>query len=293
MALILDAHHAIFDESKRANRRLAELRNMMGVVWENSSDTIAISVRKISGNITSMVSPSFFRAELSAAERESIQDISAVVLEHSHAVMNSKRGQTKGIQFSDVGIEVIRRQDFNSVDFHFYGDNVAHEYSDHENKDMTHLIRAFTEILVLAWQDDSEEVVFEYDTPADKGKKKTRYEVMLTRLDGNAKVLVVRNVSERFQRFEAEKRFVFETTARQRDAEANRFTRHEVKNGILAAIEICSNIRDHISHNNNRVGEGQMISEAKNVDELDHTLHEVLDIILAGTVSAFVRTDLT
>lgn len=297
MALILDAHQAIFDESKRANRRLAELRNMMGVVWENSSDTIAISVRKISGNVTSMVSPSFFRSALTAAERERIQDISAVVLEHSHTLMNSKQSSatknlpTKVNHTSGVGIEIIRKVDFDSVDFQFYGDNVAHAYTEYETEDMTTLVNAFTDMLLRAWRDDSEEHLFEYDTSFDDGKKRTKFEVMLTRLDANAKVLVVRNVSERYQRFEAEKRFIFETTARQRDAEANRFTRHEVKNGILAAIEICGNIHDHISSGIDWMRDRQIVSEPsltfgiENVDELDQTLHEVLDIILAGTVS--------
>ena len=48
---------------------------MMGVDWEKSSDTIAISVRKILGDVTLMVSPLFFRLALTAAERERIQDM--------------------------------------------------------------------------------------------------------------------------------------------------------------------------------------------------------------------------
>ena len=299
MALILDAHRAIFDEAKRANRRLAELRNMMGVVWENSSDTIAISVRKISGNVTSMVSPSFFRSALAAGEQVKIQDVSAVVLEHSYEYMNSKRdpSTTKKspmkedrLSLSGVGIEIIHKRDFESAAFNFYGDNIAYGYTDDRNEDMKELVRVFTDMLVRAWQDESDEVLFEYDTPK-VDETKTKYEVMLTRLDVNARVLVVRNVSERHKRFEAEKKFIFETTARQRDAEANRFTRHEVKNGILAAIEICGNIHDHIYNDGGGLRKSQFISDAsstigiEDVDELDHTLHEVLDIILAGTVS--------
>ena len=60
MALIIEAHYAAFDEAKRANRCLAELRNTMSVVWENLGDAITISVRKAGGRVTSMVSPSFF-----------------------------------------------------------------------------------------------------------------------------------------------------------------------------------------------------------------------------------------
>jgi hypothetical protein len=291
MSLIVDAHNSIFDESKRAKRRLAELRNMMSVVWENSSDTIAISVRKISGNVTSMVSPSFFKAALCGMGRDEIQDFSAVVLEHSSEDMKLRREAHQN-KFPDVGIEFIRKADFDGVDFHFTGNNVGLEYSWHENKAMEFLVIAFTDMLARAWHNTAEEILFEYDTTAIKdGTTTIKFEVTLTRLEGDAIVLVVRNVSERFQRFEAEKRFIFETTARQRDAEANRFTRHEVKNGILAAIEICGSIHDQLLNNPLHMMKDSSVAMGKrkslgieSVDELDHTLHEVLDIILAGTV---------
>jgi phage terminase small subunit len=45
----------------------------------------------------------------------------------------------------------------------------------------------------------------------------------------NARIVVVRDVTERYRRFEAERRNA-ESLARQQDAQAiNRFTRHEVK----------------------------------------------------------------
>jgi hypothetical protein len=55
----------------------------MRVVWENLSDCITISVQKVSGSTTSMVSPSFFRSSLVARKEERIQDISAIFFEHS------------------------------------------------------------------------------------------------------------------------------------------------------------------------------------------------------------------
>ena len=94
--------------------------------------------------------------------------------------------------------------------------------------------------------------------------------------------MVVRSVSERYRRFEAEKRFVYQTTARQKDEQANRFTKHEVKNGLLAAIEICGIVREQLSES---VLCGESFSnKLENLTELDRTLHDVLDIILAETV---------
>jgi len=132
---------------------------MMGVEWEKSSDTIAISVRKILGDVTLMVSPLFFRSALTAAERERIQDISTIVLEHSHALMNSKQSSTtknlltKENHTSDgVGMEIIQKADFDSVDFQFYDDNVAHTYTKYETEDITTLVNAFTDMLLHAWR---------------------------------------------------------------------------------------------------------------------------------------------
>ena len=60
MFIIVDVHDQVFDQSARAERRLEELRQMMAVVWDNSSDVIGISVRSINGNVTTMLSESLY-----------------------------------------------------------------------------------------------------------------------------------------------------------------------------------------------------------------------------------------
>ena len=69
-------------------------------------------------------------------------------------------------------------------------------------------------------------------------------EANISVMEENMLVIVVRDISERFRRFEAEKRVISETTARRKDAAANRFTRHEVKNGLLAAIGLCDSLNE-------------------------------------------------
>lgn len=44
MKLIVDVHESVFDRHKRAQRQLSELRCLMGVLWERSSDVICMSV---------------------------------------------------------------------------------------------------------------------------------------------------------------------------------------------------------------------------------------------------------
>ena len=55
---IISMHEKVFDEGTRAKRRLEELRSTM---WANSSDVLALSVRSMSGVVTTTVSPTFFR----------------------------------------------------------------------------------------------------------------------------------------------------------------------------------------------------------------------------------------
>ena len=303
MALILEAHVAAFDEAKRANRRLAELRNTMSVVWENSSDTIAISVRKASGKVTTMISPSFFQPALIARQEENIDNISAVLLEIGNINTTNRRDtitdctKVQPRDFDGFGMRIIPKSDFADIDLHSARRTDQFEPLN-RNDHMAPRAISFVDMLSRAWRTNMNEVVFEHDAILQAGGSRTKFEVKVTRLEESALVIVVRDVSERYRRFEAEKRFVFETTARQKDAEANRFTRHEVKNGLLAAIEICGNVREQIANDFNLfqtatkhdmlISEESVASRVENVTELDRTLHEVLDIVLAETVRVFI-----
>ena len=302
MSLIIEANHVAFDEAKRANRRLAELKNTMNVVWENSSDTIAISVRKLSGSVTTMVSPSFFRSALIVGKRKILDDISAIVLELNGLNIQRKRDSftdetTMEPSLSQVGIKIIPKADFAGIDLHSPLNHNA--FNDVGILDtLGKRVITFTDMMARAWQSNMDELVFEHDAVLQEDGPRTKFEVKVTRLEENTVVIVVRDVSERYRRFEAEKRFVYETTARQKDAEANRFTRHEVKNGLLAAIEICGNIQEQLSEDFNLlqkdsnhsegdvfISEHSLSSRVENISELQKTLHEVLDIVLAETVS--------
>ena len=68
------------------------------------------------------------------------------------------------------------------------------------------------------------------------GFRQLHCEAKVSKVDDSSCLVVVRDISERYERFEMEKQLVAEITARKKDTEANRFTRHEVKNSILACI---------------------------------------------------------
>jgi hypothetical protein len=166
---------------------------------------------------------------------------------------------------------------------------------------MASRVLAFADMISRAWHTESEESVFEHGVVSPDGKEESQtfFEVKVTKSGDDSIVVVIRDISERYRRFEAEKRFVCETSARQRDAEANRFTKHEIKNGLLGSIELCGVVREQISdhytvlqrNKDNLIAADSVILEqsiaatVESISELGRALHGVLDIILAETVS--------
>lgn len=226
MTLIVKVHYAAFDEAKRANRRLAELKNTMSVVWESSSDCIAISMQKASGSTTSMASPSFFRPALVARKDDRMQDISAIILDHCQLASGPFADSLQIGGLPTTGIRIVRKDEFSGVDIHsttIVKENL--EFLGTDNEVVSSLVASFTEMLTIAWQKSkstSNEILFEYhDTFADDEKIHKRYEIKVSRLEEHTIVMVVRDVSERYRRFEAQKRFVYEIAAREKDSQAN------------------------------------------------------------------------
>ena len=122
-------------------------------------------------------------------------------------------------------------------------------------------------------------------------------EAKVTRIEDTALFLVIRDVSERFRRFEAEKIALSEMTAREKDSEANRFTRHEVKNGLLAALGLCDSLNAAMEADGALQEIAKLIGPDHSRDlaklqrmhddmsatltELDSALSEVMDTVLS------------
>jgi hypothetical protein len=85
---------------------------------------------------------------------------------------------------------------------------------------------------------------------------------------------VLRDVSERYQRFEIEKALLEEVIVRKKDAEAIRFTRHEVKNGLLSAIKIVDDLKEQMHK-----GSSDCDLDL-HMEDLDTALKEILESIL-------------
>jgi signal transduction histidine kinase len=144
------------------------------------------------------------------------------------------------------------------------------------------------------------------------GKVRTiQCEAKITKLANDAVVVVLRDISERFERFETEKQLVIAVTERKKDSEANRFARNELKNTLLAAIGLVDNIKEAIESGGDTVTSRTKINEALvmhkqftqqatdqdtndskvpqdfsgSMRELDFTLREVLDKMMVEAMT--------
>ena len=113
--------------------------------------------------------------------------------------------------------------------------------------------------------------LLEYD-PNTEQDLPVSCETKVTAIESGGVLLVLRDVSERYQRFEVEKALLEEVIVRKKDAEAIRFTRHEVKNGLLAAIGIVDGLKEEM-----QIKSG---SEDSHMEDLDVALKEILESIL-------------
>ena len=280
---------------------------MMAVVWDNSSDVICISVRGNNGDVTTMLSPTFLKMYCPSSCANEAKAM-AFELDKKHFQETKPYNNHRGEDVISTARAFKPKATF-SIEF---GDllrgkssPVGGEYvvKDEEIGSMAHLV-------VRAWNAKEEETLLMHEllrTKQASDKFSIRCEANITKMEPNAMLIVVRDISERFRRFEAEKKVISETTARLKDAAANRFTRHEVKNGLLAAIGLCDSLRESVATDSkddgakvealNKIEALRKISHLPHVKyadpqnlsrylfELDKTLHEILDTILAEAMA--------
>lgn len=222
--VIVKLHNSAFDAGMRAGRRLEELKRMMLVVWECSADYIVLSVQDKNGVVTTLLSPSFLRL-----------------------------GETKGQKFSTKSTALMFKDELSQA----ITQNKSKLFLMEASKSLkispdselyTSLEKPLTsirELVFQCWNQDAAKSVMLRDIELPDGTP-MHCEGKLTRYKGDALIVVLRDISERRRRLEAEKLLLSEQTARIKDAEANRFTRHEVKNGLLACIELADCLKESL-----------------------------------------------
>jgi hypothetical protein len=137
-------------------------------------------------------------------------------------------------------------------------------------------------------------VVSSNDSTDPTIKKIVNFEVSNSKLETGIVVMVFRDISERVERFEAQKQLAIASTEREKDSQTNRFTRHEIKNGLLSAIELCRALQEFgrdevVDTTTNEKSTDKATDSLKKIPshspqtlvELDTTLHEILDTVLS------------
>jgi hypothetical protein len=243
LSALVEAYDKVFDESTRAVRQLEELRNFMSAVWESSSDVIVFCGQN-EGRINARISPAFLKmvglatGRLPFLDRGDVSLVLEVLPEkdifYIFAIDLSKPVTREDASKIKQSLKAEKRTLTCAVDVSTDDKNVAI---------MARLaVKACTMTGAKGVENSFMEDLF---TRNDSGQEsKVRCEARIAKLDQDSSVIIFRDISDRLQRFEAEKQLVEEVTIRKKDEEANRFTRHEVKNGILAAMGLVDHLRE-------------------------------------------------
>lgn len=303
MRLIVHVHEAVFDADGRARRELSDLKRMVSVLWEGSSDVIVISVGG-GPSISTMISPTFpALVGVELVDQNPALMVTSRVLPQKNVSLN---GEGSPIQLESTSKFV------KSSELPYYAAKRQRQRQTVDAESQELLTRQAGSLVQAAWNgmmqrkmaggeldEDDLEVL---DLHKMDGSL-IKCEIKLSSHANNAVIAVVRNVTERYLRFEAERRAHDEYQARQKEAlTVNRFTRHEIKNGLLAGIELCQEAskltaamaapsRGNLSRQNSlgsatRLGEsGEEHSAINCIAQLDQTLHEVLDTVLAEAMA--------
>jgi hypothetical protein len=288
--LLIEVHNKVFDHASRTVRRLEELRNFMSAVWDTSSDMMAMCSR--SGNhISAIVSPAFFKLE-----QDSENPGDKPCLDKTMIVeVNLEDGSYNSVSIDLT--EQITRPDAIKIMWSVARNNMGSGKSLRTIGEKN--VGMVAEMVCEAFRCQSGDSVLMKDMYALNSSGiecKLQFEAKITQIGTAGLMLVLRDISERFKRFEAEKKLIEEVTARRKDAEANRFSRHEVKNGILAAIGLLDSLREGPQRHSlvdtiSKASDAILTSEQDSViydeclGELDNTLRDILDTIMDHAMS--------
>lgn len=312
LQVILEVHSAVFDPYARMERRMEELHQLLATVWDSSTDMIGISVRvgKNAG-ASVLLSPAFFSLGRGKdGQQHHHRDQLSKEHENSYSILRkSILYQIAGSAFNvdaNSGEDISPNVKHDIINVQETGfslmDTVAGKFIVDEST--LSGVSAVSGILIKAWTSETRDHEFTHNLQwaslvgADPSSKHTiRVEAKVSRLDDNSLIVIVRDISERVRAFEAEKQVLLETTTRVKDEEANRFTRHEVKNGLLSAIglyeSLCEahkvelmksfNQNEDISIDSDENGSFQHVFRC--MSDLGKCLHDTLDTILVEAMT--------
>ena len=321
--IIVEAHQAVFAPDLRTLRQLQELRQLMSVLWVSSSDVIVISTQQTKHRRATMLSPSYLSlvgaslpvgaATVKPKPKEGGDTNSTSPQPSAALVLETDRGKVTSAYY------VHTSGNSGEDPSHPQGIDQRRILLAHEDLQHT-VVQQALRIVNATWTTRTSRRSSHNDNDPQKDEplralsvvhchpsrsgSKVMCELKVSRRKEHTAVAVVRDVTERYKRFEAESRVHAETIARQRDMHtANRFTRHEVKNGLLAGLELCRTLGQSLDElktmllQNTTTMDGSaqdVLTQSaallngktmKSLLDLDGTLHGVLDTVLAEVMA--------
>ncbi|KAG7336807.1 hypothetical protein IV203_020515 [Nitzschia inconspicua] len=224
-------------------RQLTELRNLMTILWDTSSDVIVVSVKDDSGNIVSILSPAVFDL-MDVTLPSSLQDRYAAALMIEMQLKPSD-DNTNGRGTGEWGgIKSAQFVDTSEAPYSRWAAHIILEEVDPSSFVATtasSFVTAAWEKSIDANSSSSTSSTWylkphSFVTEKDEDRKT---EIKVSNYGSGAIVGVIRDVTERFRWYEAERRAHAEVIRRQQ-------RRPIVKNGLLAGIELCDSLRNEI-----------------------------------------------
>jgi hypothetical protein len=222
MKLIVDVHFCVFDAEGRAQRQLWELRNLMSVLWDSSSDAIVISARS-GDKVTSLLSPSLLNlVDLPIPDRIAQRKGVALLIEternpgirsgenpqgeHAYEITSCSYIDCSGVPYGSLrGESLLEEPSF--------------ARNDGDGKGPSGIAAKASELVYAVWNHASRSTV---ESILMYQLSDRRCEIKVSPHTDDMLVAVIRDVTERFKRLEAERKAHFEAVARQKDAQSVR-----------------------------------------------------------------------
>lgn len=322
MHLTVQVHDMVCDKTGRVTRRLEELRNMMTVIWANSSDIVVLIVGG-QDRVNAVVSPKFLQMErkmhtattihnhedsTSSADEMEFDDERKVALVFGFKT-NSRSGDFS-LSTMDLS-KPITRIDIENIETDG-GDGYMEgcHFSRLPFKKCKNVV-AMAKLLKKAWRSKAQESLILQDfygvNPMGmQEEKKIKFEAKASKLDSKAIIVFLRDISERIHVDETEKQLLIELNERKMSEKAHKFARQEVRNGLLAAIDVVGTVRciidkestvtnRSVSLQNKSVlnvdGSLSPTDFTQSIHKLDSTLREMLDNCLSEALARNVIHD--
>eukprot|EP00304_Pavlova_gyrans_P016369 CAMPEP_0206033094 /NCGR_PEP_ID=MMETSP1466-20131121/393_1 /ASSEMBLY_ACC=CAM_ASM_001126 /TAXON_ID=44452 /ORGANISM="Pavlova gyrans, Strain CCMP608" /LENGTH=1216 /DNA_ID=CAMNT_0053407257 /DNA_START=46 /DNA_END=3696 /DNA_ORIENTATION=+ len=317
--VIACAHHHLPLEAERQNVRW--IRDAMDIVWTTSRDVILLSELRSDKTARTLASKGL-------ASLIGQQEALRWGAWHVHSINApgemSQITDTTGSQITDTtGSQITDSTDTEGSS----EDGSSQNGEMRVSSGKAGLAESIDELISRAWvlssaNKDSEMQVVTWQLPVDteangdddhatwKGGRWCEVQITRNARQVDAKgaidtgagnsylVLVVREVTERMRAHDMEKRLVMEIAekamlaeriSREKDEEANRFTRHEVKNGMLAAMSAFDGLRELHSQGMAsgiiKGGEEYDAAFTQRWSEIDAVLKRTLDMVLAQAMA--------